>query len=104
MACTEHNWLFDGPCPKCVLPQTVTDAIPDFLLRNPDGSFKHPEPLVGQAHVEHITAATPSSMPREPTVEERQAVYREAHAEQKRQKSRERIAKMKAKLTAKEPQ
>lgn len=38
MPCTEHNWLFDIPCPTCH-PEEV---IPDFLKRNPDNTFVYP--------------------------------------------------------------
>lgn len=37
MACAEHSWYFDTPCPTC------GPAVPLFLQRNPDRTFKYPD-------------------------------------------------------------
>lgn len=60
MICAQHEWWDDeAPCPRCapIVTATETDlvsvpsaaagafdlTVPDFLKRNPDGTFAHPE-------------------------------------------------------------
>ncbi len=125
MICARHDWWDSAPCPKCDAPVTVAETpdevenpeldIPEFLKRNPDGSFVlPPQPIYqhpGERRV-YEPVPIPATLPihhwsdlelytaldnQELTLVERQPIYQELRAREDKKKSLARIAAMKAK-------
>lgn len=128
MICARHDWWNIEPCLKCIsgTVELVTDAetkddpldIPDFLKRNPDGSFislppwdikttaavlriepqylERPYPQWTDAE---LNAAFDNT---ELTLVERQPIYMELRAREDKKKAHARIAAMKEKKAGKE--
>lgn len=126
MTCAEHLWWFATACPQCeaaAAPVTapVTDEgedLPDFLQRNPDGSFKYPSSKVSTRSVSAPVAprstnpldelaavaaqervAPPPMFPEgweDLPLADRQKYYQKLHAMQKREKDRQRLEQLNA--------
>lgn len=128
--CAQHDWWEAAPCPKCagsapatLEAETVTVAetaeddlsIPEFLLRNKDGTFAHPElmvhdnapitgprvvasgvedtlPVAHQSDAELYAALDDTEL----ALIDRQPIYQELRAREDKKKSHARIAEMKA--------
>lgn len=142
MICTQHEWWAVetwATCPKCAEAVTapvtnsepVSDVeraagapleIPDFLVRNRDGTFAHPEAMDPMRAMEERVAALPGAEVHliDPvrieqwtdnkllealespcyTRWERQPIYLELRRREDKKKSHARIAEMKAKKEA----
>lgn len=123
MACNDHSWWFDTPCPKCVVTAPVTSTsgepvlpeedddlgIPEFLVvANRDKPFSATSALLPSATLAPVVEETPRDV-REWTDEElmaatsdaalttrdRQPIFRELHRREDKRKAHARIEKLK---------
>ncbi len=119
MICARHGWYAEA-CPQCDAPVTAAETpdeldIPEFLIRNPDGTFVRPIGVVFNPHPAAQQAVIPAALPInhwseaelflalesiELSLVDRQPIYQELRAREDKKKSLARIAEMKAKKAA----
>ncbi len=134
MICARHDWWDAEPCPRCAVTAAEMPHaprvdelpdIPDFLKRNPDGTFAHPELMLHEAPAggrpRHVVVIPTGQLgpdgphhtwsdlelyaaldDTELTLVERQPIYQELRAREDKKKSLQRIAEMKAKKATKD--